>query len=213
MNISEPVAVDEQCVPVRFLPFGPQLMQTMVDPKVIEELLERGHKTKESHASDLAGHIDTQNKFTADDMQWFVEAFRPYFQAYFKDEKTVLTQLWVNFMQAGEFNPVHYHTTDFSFVVYLQIPEGIEQEVRQFKGAGQGPGVITFFHGEIQQSTVTQHHFLPVECGMFVFPATLRHSVAPFHSDGTRISISGNLNLASNHMAQQLVEERIREAG
>ena len=32
---------------------------------------------------------------------------------------------------------------------------------------------------------------------MWLFPAQLRHQVMPFHSPGTRISVSGNLYL--NH--------------
>ena len=28
---------------------------------------------------------------------------------------------------------------------------------------------------------------------MWMFPAQLRHQVLPFHSDGTRITVSGNL--------------------
>ncbi len=36
--------------------------------------------------------------------------------------------------------------------------------------------------------------YFPQERDMFIFPAWLKHWVSPFHSDCTRISVSGNIH-------------------
>ena len=41
---------------------------------------------------------------------------------------------------------------------------------------------------------VTYMSYFPQERDMFIFPAWLKHWVSPFHSDCTRISVSGNIH-------------------
>ena len=64
----------------RFVHFGPVLAATTVDSTLLKELLDRGNKTTESHVQHLAGHLETENKFTVDDMVWFVDNFGKYFE-------------------------------------------------------------------------------------------------------------------------------------
>ena len=195
----------------RYFPFGPILAKTMVDPKLCKELLRRADKTHLDNRSTLAGHIDKENSFEKLDIQWFIENFKQYFNPYFETfERMVepdgshgykkitginIMNLWVNYMKAGEFNPPHTHGSDFSFVLYLQVPEGLKQEEQDYKGVGTGPGAIAFYYGEWQKLVRTEHHFMPESGMMFIFPAKLRHTVPPFKCKGTRISVSGNIEL------------------
>ena len=99
------------------------------------------------------------------------------------------------FMKAGDYNPPHTHGADFSFVLYLDIPEDMLDEEKKYKGVGTGPGAIAFYYGEWQKLVRTEHHFMPEKGMMFIFPGKLRHSVPPFKSPGTRVSVSGNIEL------------------
>ena len=49
-----------------------------------------------------------------------------------------LDKLWINFMKKGEFNPVHDHSRNISFVIYTSVPNEILMENKNFKGKGSG---------------------------------------------------------------------------
>ena len=136
----------------RYFHFGPVIGGTRCDNDLCKELLNRGRKTTRSHVKHLAGHMEKENIYEDHDKQWFVENFSPYFIPYFKKLQDVsdpnyyyamnpfkevwLATLWINFMKAGEFNPPHSHSGDFSFVLYLQVPKELQKEDHAFKGAG-----------------------------------------------------------------------------
>jgi uncharacterized protein (TIGR02466 family) len=191
----------------KLLHFGPIIGGTTCDPKLCTELLERGRKTTESHNKHLAGHIEKENIFSKDDKHWFVDNFQQYFTPYFRQltdinsthfygispfKEVWLSSLWINFMKKGEYNPPHNHDGAFSFVLYLQVPEELNHEDKNFKGRGTGPGCVTFMYGEDQPGLKTAHAVKPVTNELWIFPATLKHTVPPFKSDVERISVSGN---------------------
>ena len=95
-------------------------------------------------------------------------------------------------MKKGEFNPIHHHTGDISFVIYTEVPNELIIENKNFKGIGSGPGTINFLHGEMSKSYKTEYNMLPSTGDMFIFPASLRHYVPPFKSECVRSSVSGN---------------------
>ena len=95
-------------------------------------------------------------------------------------------------MKKGEYNPPHNHTGDFSFVLYLQVPEELKKEDQAFEGRGSGPGTISFIYGEEQKGISTGHGILPTINDLWIFHSSLKHTVPPFRSDVERISVSGN---------------------
>ena len=192
----------------RYLHFGPVIGGTRCDADLCKELLDRGHKTTKSHVKNLAGHMKKENIYEDLDKKWFVDNFQDYFIPYFKKLQDVsdpnfyygippykevwLSNLWINFMKKGEFNPPHGHDGDFSFVLYLQVPKELEKENKKFKGQGTGPGIISFMYGEEQKGIRTAQGITPNLNELWIFPASLKHCVPPFKSDVERISISGN---------------------
>ena len=71
----------------------------------------------------------------------------------------------------------------------------VSKEQKSHEGTSPPPGSITFHYGEPQHPKWADHTFnyQPQENYMWMFPAQLRHQVIPFHTEGTRISCSGNL--------------------
>ena len=63
-------------------------------------------------------------------------------------ESINLNNLWINFMQKGEYNQPHSHGGDLSFVIYASMPNELVEENKNFLGTGAGPGSISFFYGE-----------------------------------------------------------------
>lgn len=109
-----------------------------------------------------------------------------------------LQEPWVNFQKKFEFNPIHHHNGIYSFVLWLQIPYKIEDEINlplcinsRTKCAGHFQFVYTNSLGRISTYEIPVDQ--TYENKMVIFPACMSHAVYPFYSsDDYRISISGN---------------------
>lgn len=200
---------DNNKVELRTFLFGPVLSHTTLNKSFIKELKSRGDNADLDFRDKLAGHIEKENEYSQDDRDWFINETADIFKTYVnKLTKHSLTEvagrpsitgvnlhsLWINYMKKNEFNPIHDHAGDISFVIYLQVPSELKKENESFVGVGSGPGCICFYYGEKSLNYRSQYHFIPNEGDMFLFPASLRHMVSPFRSDVTRISVSGNLS-------------------
>ena len=192
--------------------FGPAFCKTKVSNETITYMMEEGLKCKEKSNTTLAGHIDKEYKYPIETWQKWLDEFKKPFWGYTKflsenftvksapiepQPKFTLGSMWINFMRPGDFNPLHRHTGDFSFVCYLDVPKAIAHEVSQFEGNHSGPGTIEFIFGQVGKGDIalTNHWFLPERGDLFIFPACLSHTVAPFKSNVERVSISGNIFL------------------
>lgn len=110
---------------------------------------------------------------------------------------------WINFQKKHEFNPLHNHSGDFSFVIYVKIPYTIEEEKKYTSHVPehfQVPGSFLFHYtdalGQIAPWCIPTDQ--SYERRMILFPAKMMHTVYPFYSsDDYRISISGNLRVGT----------------
>ena len=100
-------------------------------------------------------------------------------------------------MQAGDFNPLHTHGGDYSFVLFLDIPKKLAKEQKEFEGTSAKPGMLMFEYTQQAKprwaTTGTVIHPQPGD--FYMFPALLQHWVAPFKSKVTRVSVSGNMRI------------------
>jgi hypothetical protein len=191
------------------LSWGPCVLKTKVPTDLVDELVSR-RSTKSPANKDLAGHFEDQYFFEDNDKQWFLSKFGQYADEYLQADanrlnrpKEILTPdfttLWINYMKAGDFNPPHLHYGAASFVLFGECPTTLETEVKEYKGTGTKPGQLCFMWGDAgnQFCTVT-HNFTPTKGDLFIFPSNLTHYVAPFKSEGTRVSVSGNIIFHNN---------------
>ena len=94
---------------------------------------------------------------------------------------------WVNFSRKGEFNPMHNHTGIISSVVFIDIPDELEEERENSSFSAKAAGTLDLIHG-------SQHIVVKPQTGtLYFFPAYLWHLVYPYHSDVERISMSFNI--------------------
>ena len=110
--------------------------------------------------------------------------------------------IWVNLQKKYEFNPLHNHSGVLSFVMYLQIPYNIEDELcmpHNKNSRVNSASTFLFVYPSItQQEHAVAEHVINIDKTwvgkMIIFPAWLQHMVTPFYtSDEFRISVSGNL--------------------
>ena len=191
-----------------FANWGPFVMKTKVPNYIIKKLKIEGTKAKVSYNISLAGHLDNQFLYPIKVQNWFYKEITPILQAYrnghckyhnVKDLSVELKydDLWINYMKAGDFNPMHTHGGDYSFVLFLDVPKELEKEILDFKGHGAKPGSLMFEYtqqAKPRYATTGKGH-RPQTGDMFMFPAMLQHWVCPFKSKVTRISVSGNIRI------------------
>lgn len=153
----------------------------------------------------LVGNMEKQYKLTrsVSALEPFLnkmcKEYTKYWNWFHKEEDFKLDQLWINFQQKNEFNPVHHHSGTFSFVCWLKIPYHLNDELNaphvkdsNAKVASTFQFVYTNILGRL--SIDTAYVDQDWEKKIILFPASLSHCVHPFStSDGYRISISGNL--------------------
>ena len=188
--------------------WGPYVIKTKIPDYIIKKLKTEGKKAKVSYNYSLAGHLDNQFLYPTKVQQWFYSEIHPIIQAYRNghckfhgiEELNVELQaddLWVNYMQPGDFNPMHVHGGDYSFVLFLDVPKQLKKEQENFKGTSARPGQIMFeYTQQARPRWATTGTSISPETGDFyMFPALLQHWVAPFKSKVTRISVSGNLRI------------------
>jgi hypothetical protein len=104
----------------------------------------------------------------------------------------VLT-VWCVSQWGGDFNPLHIHSGDLSGVLYLKVPEGLEEE---YKNEDHHPSVgdIEFITGVPQAFSRNSVKVSPKVGDLYVFPAWLHHTAYPFRTkDQERRSISFNI--------------------
>ena len=109
---------------------------------------------------------------------------------------------WVNLQKKYEYNPFHNHNGDISYVLWMDIPYKLSDEIKE-KNVRESnySGNATCFEFSFQTILgTTSYYRFPVEKGwegrIVMFPSQLMHQVYPFQtSDDYRVSISGNLHL------------------
>ena len=188
------------------LTWGPCVLQIKISEEFQKKLLDEAQiSRKESlnYRNKLAGVIKEEYSYQNKEMFLpeisqilgvYDQAFQKWKNTpYEKKPEYVLTSMWVNFMKKHEYNPPHDHADQLSFVIFLDVPEEIKKENDKYEGQSGGPGSLAFLYGEGNRQAITYQSIFPKARDMFIFPAWLKHYVAPFYSDATRISVSGNI--------------------
>ena len=188
------------------LRWGPCLVKTKITEEWRQLFLSEARASKKDFESRLAGMLKRQVEFRDSSLfdKFFSDMFKMYdhaLQDWTGDRNIIagggemynLESLWANFQGPGDFNPPHSHGGALSWVIYLQIPDELITENKQYKGTSAGPGGITFTYGDGPREVITYQTYLPQTGDMYIFPAWLQHWVYPFKSDVERISVSGNV--------------------
>ena len=103
---------------------------------------------------------------------------------------------WVVSQYAGEYNPWHHHSGDFSAVIYLKLPPKMTEEIeKDWEDHYPANGLIEFMFGENQGFRSDNLKFKPEVGKLLVFPSWLKHFVYPFTSEGERRSMSFNAHM------------------
>ena len=199
-------------------PFGPTIYHGKLRKDEVEYLKGVAKDTATARNNvgfDLAGNIKEQLGIVVKDMDRFNYVITPHIKSYVKyDDERLRSHLikdndsvrdydhieftlgsgpWINFQTANEFNPMHSHAGMISSVVYIDVPEEIAKEEYTKDTNMNCPGQIEFMYGPDVVGANGTHKIVPKTGDFLLFHAGLKHTVYPFKSDVTRISMSFNV--------------------
>lgn len=107
---------------------------------------------------------------------------------------------WINFQKKHEFNPLHNHTGEFSFVVWTKIPYNLDDEMNLPLSKNSNMPCASLFCFAVSEFMSSGFDQIPYRLDkhhagwMVVFPSQLAHIVYPFYtSDEYRVSFAGNV--------------------
>ena len=193
-------------IQVQMFNWGPCVVKVKITDELKKLLLTEARKNKLDFTDKLAGILDKETGYSDESKTLIVPEISKYLgvydqmfekfinKPYEKRPHYIMTALWINYQKQNDFNPPHDHDGKLSFVIYLQIPDELKKENAAYKGKSCGPGGIQFVYGDGPRDCVTYQSFMPEENDMYIFPAWLKHWVAPYKSDCIRISVSGNVH-------------------
>tara|TARA_Y100001938_G_scaffold144577_1_gene219395 strand:+ start:442 stop:1134 length:693 start_codon:yes stop_codon:yes gene_type:complete len=193
-------------IQVQMFNWGPCVVKVKITDELKKLLLTEARKNKLDFTDKLAGILDKETGYSDESKNLIVPEISKYLgvydqmfekfinKPYQKRPHYIMTALWINYQKQNDFNPPHDHDGKLSFVIYLQIPDELKKENASYKGKSCGPGGIQFVYGDGPRDCVTYQSFMPEENDMYIFPAWLKHWVAPYKSDCIRISVSGNVH-------------------
>ena len=193
-------------IPISIFNWGPCVIKLKIKEEFKKLLLDEGKKCTEDYTDKLAGILDKEVGYGQQSKQKILPMLSQYIgvydqayqkfvnKPYEKIPENVMSAFCINYQRPNDFNPPHDHDGKLSFVIYLDIPDELTREHSTYKGKSCGPGGIQFIYGNGPRDAITYMSFFPEEGDMFIFPAWLKHWVAPYRSDCTRISVSGNFH-------------------
>ena len=129
--------------------WGPFVCHYKLTPEEIKEF--KSLESGEDFKKELAGHLDDEKSLDKNKVfKLLIPYLNSYNQAYFSYRAVPLCtgfeleSTWINRQSKNEFNPPHTHDGHLSFVIYTEIPDGLDEECRSAVHNSPGPGCITF---------------------------------------------------------------------
>ena len=124
-----------------------------------------------------------------------------------ENEEYRVNKMWSVHSYAGDYNPMHEHSTisgrGVSIIVFLKVPPQIKQkgtsEMRANSGATDGVTQFIWDMNSGYDAPRFKHpsyaHVYPEVGKVWVFPIWLHHQVSPFFGDGERRTMSCNIDI------------------
>ena len=195
-------------VKISIMTLGTMVVKFELPMRLIDDINKAYDDTNKDKLEDfnerLAGKIveekSVNDLLTKEMKAFFLNCFKQYLNQCQKPLwHCMLDNAWINEMKASEYNPLHYHTTDYtdiglSSVLILKTPSNYGKEYAREKNPANGH--LEFSGGDQHPLSTSQLRFLANVGEFYVFPYSLLHGVYPFNgTDEVRRTMSYNCNL------------------
>jgi Putative 2OG-Fe(II) oxygenase len=182
-----------------------------LDHSIFSEIKEQVNVAKqlgEKSNYKLIGHIQEEYEMPAmsESLKNFLREALIHFteKDFITSEHLTYERLWVNFQKKTEFNPLHIHTSNFSYVIWIKIPFLSKDEHVLYNGSIRPQTGDFVFATVDNENDMIYTHNIPAdstfEGKIIFFDSSTSHMVHPFYtSDEYRISVAGNINYTEEY--------------
>lgn len=172
---------------------------------MIRNDVEKAFNKKSFYNSELIGHIEEEYKIDlSPELLNYLRSMTHKYQNkfnYLTDKRPHFMDFWVNKQKKYEFNPIHNHYGKIAWVIWVNIPYDLQEELEHSNNVASDKkrnSIFEFLFSKVTGEIRTHQLYLGKEDEgkVMMFPAGLKHTVYPFYtSDGYRISVAGNIDL------------------
>lgn len=179
------------------LPLGVQIYSSWLSDKCYQSLLSE-------YENNLAGYeqlYQNENFWGGSDFEFLTgheDEILSHAKRYVGNKDMRIRSQWINIQSHDGFLPLHDHSGSISYVIYLKVPEFIQnyQHKRKNNDIQYCEGTIQFHNGVKNSLFPNSLTIMPKERMIIMFPSELLHYVYPFKDkDSQRVSISGNIDI------------------
>jgi len=111
-------------------------------------------------------------------------------------KEIILDSAWINDQKEGEYQIIHKHSGQLSIglstIIFLKVPDFGEEYTHEEQPMNGRTSLVSNGGGLFNNSNITIN---PNVGDMYVFPYDVQHVVYPFKGNGTRRSMSLNIDL------------------
>jgi hypothetical protein len=135
--------------------------------------------------------------FVKDDTREYVQSsLLLHVKEYIGTDQMTLRNQWINEQAHDGFVPLHKHSGNLSYVIYLKVPKYLLNYYgKRMTSIQYAEGAIDFIYGHKTSLFPDDLTLYPEEGMILMFPSELRHYVFPFKDkESKRVSISGNFD-------------------
>jgi hypothetical protein len=135
--------------------------------------------------------------FVKDDTREYIQSsLLPHIKEYIGTDKMTLRNQWINIQAHDGFVPLHKHSGNLSYVIYLKVPKYLLNYYgKRMNDIQYAEGAIDFIYGHKTSLFPDDLTLYPEEGMLLMFPSEVRHYVFPFKDkEAKRVSISGNFD-------------------
>ena len=135
--------------------------------------------------------------FVKDDTREYIQSsLLPHVKEYLGTDQMKLRSQWINIQAHEGFVPLHKHSGNLSYVIYLKVPQYLLNYYgKRMNDIQYAEGAIDFIYGHKTSLFPDDITLYPEEGMVLMFPSELRHYVFPFKDkESQRVSISGNFD-------------------
>ena len=187
---------------MKFIPVGFNIYQSEISDDFYNFLVKEFDNTesyKQLHQNEnFWGGSDYT--FVKDDNKEYIEnCLLDHVDNYLRTRSMRLKSQWINIQAHDGFFPLHNHSGNISYVIYIKVPEYISNYKNKLNNdIGYSEGCLHFVYGH--QTSISSPNTIvrPMEKMILMFPSELQHYVYPFKDkDAQRVSVSGNLEFTN----------------
>jgi len=189
---------------------NPGILKTRIPVRVFAELtadLQQQVDLKPATYNHLlAGHLETELTYQLKDsfrkcLELTCDEYRRKFNFFPNNSYSIDNDSWVNFQKKHEYNPVHWHYQDLSWVLWVTIPYDLDEEISApnvRNSNSMHASKFQFLYNKLDGGIAA--HLIDIDKSyegvLIMFPSYLKHQVYSFQtSDEYRISIAGNIKI------------------